>query len=414
MRVYFILGLLMTAFFGQGFAQQSCSSFAYQQDQFLADPSLKTKTTAIEDFIKRQLATTTSTLQQRGSHTFTITIPVVVHILYHNDDENVSDQFVTKQLKALNECFRRLNADSVNTPDRFKELAADCEIEFKLAVSDPKKKATTGIIRKYTNTSRWMSDDNMKFSAQGGDDAWDSNSYLNIWVCNLSYVLGYATFPGGDAAKDGVVINYGAFKWNRTSVHETGHWLGLHHIWGDADCGDDFVADTPKQSTMTPGCPSGIRLSCNNGPNGDMYMNYMDVTNDACTNLFTEGQKERMRTLFQIGGARNGLLSSHGFDAPVTTSETPSTGEEPSKTTTGGPAIYPNPASKEVTLDLSNDTGWVGNTITVTNLQGQALVRVVLTTKLTKLDVSSLKPGLYFIIAKKEDGATIKQKLVKI
>lgn len=413
MRVYLFLGLFMAVLCATGTAQQSCASFTYQQGQMLLNPSLKIRTDAIETFIQKQLSKETATFGETGEMPI-ITIPVVVHIIYHTGDENVTDQQVANQLKVMNDCYRRLNADTVNTPASFKRLAADCRIQFKLAVSDPHKRATTGIVRKYTSVAKWMSDDKVKYTARGGDDAWDSNNYLNLWVCNISYVLGYASFPGGDPAVDGVVVGYNAFKWGKTAVHETGHWLGLRHIWGDEACGNDFVDDTPQQSTMTPGCPSGIRISCNNGPNGDMYMNYMDVTGDACTNLFTYGQRVRMRSLFEAEGARTSILTSYAFDAPTAGSEIPLPEEGEPQPVLLSLNLYPNPSSSEVTLDLTNNGDWVGNIITISNIQGQSLIKTVLSAKLTKINISSLKPGIYFITAKKEDGSTIKQKLVRI
>ena len=108
--------------------------------------------------------------------------------------------------------------------------------------------------------------------------------------------------PGDPSDKDGLVFSIAALG-GRTAVHEIGHWLSLRHLWGDADCGDDGVADTPKQTTYTNGCPSGVRISCNNAPYGDMYMDYMDFTDDACIVMFTKGQKQKMRALFEPGGA---------------------------------------------------------------------------------------------------------------
>jgi hypothetical protein len=252
----------------------------------------------------------------------------------------------------------------------------------------------------------------MKYDSKGGSNAWPSDKYLNIWVCNLKWVSGYASFPGGDPAKDGIVMNYGVFKWNKTTVHEAGHWMGLRHIWGDTDCGDDLIDDTPKQSTGTYGCPSGIRSTCSNGVNGDMYMNYMDVTDAGCTNLFTEGQKVRMRTVFDPGGPRISLLSSHAL-LPPTNFEIPLPEEKP-VTPTATLNMYPNPASTEITLDLSYDTRWIGNTVRVTSVQGAQLIQSQISSKIVTINVSSLKPGIYFISAKREDGAIIKHKLVKI
>jgi hypothetical protein len=318
----------------------------------------------------------------------------------------------------LNECFRRRNADTIHTPDAFKSVAADCEIEFKLAISDPERRATSGIIRKYTPLTEWKADDQMKFSAQMGDDAWNSKMYFNIWVCNLKGVAGYASTPGGLTEKDGIVIGYKVFGTNntsgfqmgRTAVHETGHWLGLRHLWGDTNCGDDLVHDTPRQSYYNIGCPSGVRITCSNAPNGDMYMNYMDYTNDACVNLFTEGQKERMRALFMQGGPRYSLLLSYGLSYPLIT-ESPLP-EEPPRWLQA--RLYPNPASDQITLDLAYDIRWIGKTLTISNLNGQLMMQVVITSKIQLININGLKPGVYFISVKKEDGAFIQQKFVKI
>jgi hypothetical protein len=338
--------------------------------------------------------------------------------LYNKPEENLSDERVFSQIKVLNECFRKLNADTAKTPAAFRSLAADCRIEFQLATSDSLRRNTTGIVRKYTPVTQWNPDDKMKYSAETGDDAWDAKNFLNIWVCNLGRIAGYSSFPGGPAAKDGIVISNtcfginkrGGYEMGKTAVHETGHWLGLRHIWGDAYCGDDMIDDTPKQSTFTSGCPSGIRPSCSNGPNGDMYMNYMDITLDGCTNLFTEGQKERMRATFETGGGRKSILTSYGLLPPLIY-EIPAEDGAPKWY---HPHLFPNPAWGEITLDVAYDIRWIGKTLSITNTLGQTMKQVTITAKSIHIDVSKLSPGVYFITGKKDDGATIKHKFIKL
>jgi len=279
-------------------------------------------------------------------------------------------------------------------------------------------RSTKGIIRKYTPVEEWKADDQMKFSAQMGDDAWNSGMYFNIWVCNMQGVAGYASVPGGSADKDGIVIGYrvfgknssSGFEMGKTAVHETGHWLGLRHLWGDTNCGDDLVDDTPKQSYYNIGCPSGIRITCNNNPNGDMYMNYMDYTNDACVNIFTEGQKTRMRALFDEGGPRYSILLSTGLKNPWFNAS-PLPEESPQWL---HPQLYPNPATNELTLDITYDVRWIGKTIVILNVSGQLVMQISITSKIQKINISQLKSGIYFLSVKKEDGSFIKQKFVKI
>ena len=251
-----------------------------------------------------------------------INIPVVVHVVYNTSGQNISDAQVQSQIQVLNEDFRRLNSDKSNTPSTFAGVASDIEIEFCLASVDPNGNSTNGITRTQTSTSAFGTNDYMKYTSQGGKNAWPTSNYLNIWVCNMSgSTLGYAQFPGsGAAATDGVVISYkyfgrygsaqAPFNKGRTATHEVGHWLNLRHIWGDGGCSyDDYVSDTPLAGSEHYGCPSWPQSSCSST---DMYMNYMDYVDDACMNLFTNGQKARMRALFAAGGFRESLLNSNG------------------------------------------------------------------------------------------------------
>jgi len=115
-----------------------------------------------------------------------IYIPVVIHLLYHNAGENISDVQVKSQMDALNNDFSMSNSDRINTPKAFKPLAADARIRFCLAQVDVQGKRTTGIERKYTTRTSFTTDDGMKMAQKDGIAAWDSKRYLNIWVCNLS------------------------------------------------------------------------------------------------------------------------------------------------------------------------------------------------------------------------------------
>ncbi|MEU4212388.1 zinc metalloprotease [Streptomyces sp. NPDC026206] len=235
-------------------------------------------------------------------------VPVVVHVVHNAPAQNISDDQIASQIDVLNRDFRKKNPDVSRVPAVWQSLAADARVEFHLAQTDALGSPTSGITRTPTSIPSFSTDDTVKFTSDGGHDAWPSNSYLNLWVCQLrGGLLGYAQFPGGAAATDGVVIAYTAFGTNgtatapfnggRTATHEIGHWLNLRHIWGDDDqgcSGSDFVADTPNQGGPNTGSPRFPRVTCLNGPDGDMFMNYMDYTDDAAMFMFTEGQVARM------------------------------------------------------------------------------------------------------------------------
>ena len=254
------------------------------------------------------------------------TIPVVFHVIYNNPQQNISDVQIQSQLTVLNEDFNRLNPDAANTPAPFQAVAGNPKIYFCLARLDPYGKPTTGITRTPTSKTTFeYTTNDVKFTSRGGHDAWNPELYLNIWVCSLAdNILGYAQFPGGPPQTDGVALRFsivGRYPFNpfisvynrgRTATHEIGHWLGLRHIWGEEEssCTDsDFIDDTPNQAGKSTGCPSFPQISCNNGPNGDMFMNYMDYTNDACMNLFTRDQSRLMNAVLHT--TRQSILSSN-------------------------------------------------------------------------------------------------------
>ncbi|NNL16631.1 MAG: zinc metalloprotease [Flavobacteriaceae bacterium] len=238
-----------------------------------------------------------------GDNLGVINIPVYVHVIYSNSQQNISDSQINSQITVLNDDFRRTNNDANQTPSEFADVAADTEIEFNLA----------GVFRHSNSTSSWGTNDAMKAAYPPVTP----ETHLNIWVCNIGGgILGYAQFPGGSAATDGIVVSpqyFGTqgyvsapFDEGRTATHEVGHYLNLRHIWGDGRCNrDDFVSDTPKSDRPNYGCP----LSAYHCRSNDQFMNYMDYTNDDCMNLYTQGQKVRMRAIFEAGGPREAMAN---------------------------------------------------------------------------------------------------------
>ncbi len=421
-----IATVLLLAIGLQSAAQKMCATTAYTQ-HISADEATRQRMAAVETFILSQKKKQTfgaSGQNDSKAEAPVIRIPVVVHVVYNTAAQNISEAQVKSQIAALNRDFRKQNNDTANTPDRFKAFAADVAIEFVLATADPMGRPTNGIVRKQTGVRSWQMDDKIKSSKAGGADAWDAKSYLNIWVGNLAQALGYSSLPGTDAVLDGVVINATAFgttgvsapyNMGRTTVHEVGHWLGLKHIWGDAACGDDNVGDTPKQGSFTTGRPTGFRSSCSNAPLGDMYMNYMDFTDDEVMNLFTHGQKDRMRALFNAGGPRHSLLNSKGLNEPwleeaVVTEPVSKAPEEP-EVAQPKLKIYPNPAVNQVTVNV--DAEWIGKELQLVNMTGTVVQKIRVTSATQNISVGKLTSGIYFLQGR-NGQSSISHKMVKL
>ena len=320
MKKTFTLAIMCFLMVGSIFAQErNCSSMENLEYRKQLDPGLEQRMEQIEMYTQTKI----EQMQQNRIVGSIITIPVVVHVIYSNSNENISDAQILSQIQVLNDDFRRMNSDANNTWSQ----AADTEIQFCMATVDPNGNATNGITRKSSSTTSWGTNDNMKKSSQGGVDPWDASQYLNMWVCNIGGgILGYAQFPGGSASTDGVVMgpqyfgskNGGSgfylsapFDLGRTTTHEVGHFLNLRHIWGDGNCNaDDFVSDTPTSDAANYGCATG-HVSCNTT---DMVQNYMDYSDDSCMNLYTQGQKDRMRVTLLSGGVRSSLGASTKCD----------------------------------------------------------------------------------------------------
>jgi len=230
--------------------ERTCGTMDVLQRQMEESPGLSRKMNDIERITQECIQRSRNNNERIDG---TVTIPVVVHVIYQTDEQNISDAQILSQIEVLNKDFRRTNTDANDVWSQ----ASDTEIEFCMATTDPNGNSTNGITRKFVDRSSWGANDAMKNASQGGVNAWSASAYLNMWVCNIGGgILGYAQFPGGDASTDGVVISpqfFGTtgsvqapFNGGRTTTHEVGHWLNLRHIWGDGGCGvDDFITDTP-------------------------------------------------------------------------------------------------------------------------------------------------------------------------
>lgn len=289
-------------------ATHKCYSMKVLNEQLKNDPGLEKKMYNIEKQVRTAIAykgkpSKPGTGGGGGTtptpYNGTVNIPVYVYVVYANASQNISDAQINSQIAVLNADFNDTNYNDV--PQEFQAVGADIDITFNLAVVD----------RRANSTASWGTNNAVKsaYPAVPG--------YLTIWVANIGGgILGYAQFPGGNASTDGVVISpqyFGTtgtatapFDKGRTATHEVGHWLNLRHIWGDGRCKqDDFVADTPSSDSPNYGCPTYPTVKCRTN---DMTMNYMDYTDDACMNMFTLGQKDRMRALFATGGARESFV----------------------------------------------------------------------------------------------------------
>jgi hypothetical protein len=279
-------------------SRRLCAAEDVLEDQLRADPTLAIRMNKIEAFTEK--ARLTGRLVNGK-----VVIPVVVNVLYKTTAENISDAQIQSQIDVLNKDYTATNTDFSSIPAEFSGVAANVGITFELVK----------INRKSTTKTSWGTADAMKKTSTGGLAPTTPTTTLNIWACTIGGgILGYAQFPGGASATDGVVIDskyFGVtgaasypYNLGRTGSHEVGHWMNLRHIWGDASCGNDLVADTPVHKTSNYGVPTYPYASTCLPAHNEMTMNYMDYTDDRGMFMFTNGQKTRMSALFITGGAR--------------------------------------------------------------------------------------------------------------
>lgn len=300
------------------YAQQKCGSDQYRDRIIKAEKNFNGRLGggAPDQFLASKLVALDST----------ITIYVVVHVLYTKEEENeeyLPSSMIDDQLEQVNKDFSATNEDLLNVPNCFKKYIANCKFRF-VRLGDVRYKPTK-IKTFYCNyrNGKNREYEQIKFSDLGGDDAVATSQVLNIWIGKISdlpgkpALLGYGSYAGKIDMFDGIVLNYkavgasngkGYHSLGRTLTHELGHWLDVYHLWGDKKCGDDLVKETPKQEQASTGLPHFPQPGCEADSAGIMFMNFMDYTDDNGRYMFTIGQRDRMRALFVQGGKRASMM----------------------------------------------------------------------------------------------------------
>ncbi len=388
----------------------------------------------------------------RQSHAVThrspLHVKVVVHVVWNDPAENLADSIILNQMQILNADYNRMNADTGNLRTYFQEVAGSADIHFELVE----------IVRVQTNDLFEIDVlggdllSTLKSDATGGSNAWDTEHYLNIWICKIQpttifgltigQILGFAFPPNGldhwpegasapTAEQDGVVIDFRVFGSNnpntvenpaggenltirgRTPVHEVGHYLGLRHIWGDGglfgpnDCAQsDGVDDTPFASAqsafdcdMEKNSCEQVELFFNEDPL-DLVENFMDYSQESCMNMFTKGQAALMRSVLM--GPRAGLLNPVSTRQPVSVLDS---------------KLFPNPAQDRAMLSFQlPETADVHIRIVgaagrcVLDIPGQQFSSGP---QQIAIDIRRLPVGIYFVHIQANEETAVKKLLIQ-
>lgn len=401
------------------FSQRTCGTMDKLHERMQEDPTFTSRHQEMMSFIHDPNNPQTL-FRQPNSPNIVVTIPVVFHVLYKNQAQNISDAQINSQLTVLNNDYRKLNADfNTLVPVAFRPFAADVEIVFCKATRTPTGATTTGITRKSVPTTF---DFYNNYFSSAGEPAWDVAKYLNIWIGRFDdpQLLGFGLLPPDSGPSvypgDGLVIGdqfFGTtgtasapFNKGRTGTHEIGHYFGLLHPWGDdgSSCGSsansDSVSDTPATSDPYFGCPTfpNNANACTSSTNGSMFMNYMDYVDDACMGMFTNGQKTIIQNT--LAGPRLSLLTSNGCGT---------LGLDDFQAI-NAIAVYPNPVSQYFMItspQLAIDE------VEIYNDLGQLVKNQKLTQSNNVINIEELASGTYYLRIYNEGKFLKSDKVVK-
>jgi len=389
MRIIFLLLLAAFTSLGQMYGQRCISQFGLENISASEIERRNRHFEQVESFL------TSHPVMDRNP----ITIPLVFHIVYRNEEENISDEQVLSQLEVLNEDFRKLNIEQEDIPFAFKFRATDMALNFVLADTDPNGQVTTGITRTFTEVnnigSKFLNNRrSICYNDLGGHDAWCPEQYLNIWVGALESGLGQSSFPElGPLEEDGIRIipevvgTIGTveppYHLGRTLTHEIGHFFDLYHLWDDCNAEGDGIEDTPPQaSSYLNQCPSGAQFTCETL---DMYMNFMNYTDDACMSMFTHKQKDRLWAV--LNTSRSSFMNE---DNCGLVSNISSSSEVPKV------QVFPNPSSDFIYINPINSKI---DRLVLIDLHGKVCkkLNVQTTNTYALIDITDLLDGVYYL-----------------
>lgn len=334
-------------------------------------------------------------------------IPLVVHVIYNAAYPDVTDQFISDQVDLINLNFLNQNALLSQVPLPFRNISASANIQFCIADRDPSGNPAYGIIHKETSQPYWyifnlFGNDSMKYTSMGGDDAWDTHYYMNIWIAPLiGFPYGYAySSSSHGSTSDGIVMKTGNFLAESVS-HEIGHYFNLIHVWGDdggACTGTDNVTDTPNQGDLVYSGTYPMTDACTTVSPGIILNDYMQYT--SVKYMFTQGQITRMNAALNTG--RTSLLSSNGCQGLSSIEN---------ENLQSLISIVPNPASDELTVEILN--GLALQQIEIANELGVTVMKLKQTKLNQQLNIKSLASGVYFIKVLMQNGNVVVKKFIK-